>query len=60
MVDRHDHLDRRRRPRGECPGCDTIWDAQDAWLTRNASRLATIAQLERMGDRQSDKKDDRP
>lgn len=51
MPGGHTHLDRQRRTRGECPGCDADWDAQDARLAAGATATATIRQLERMAER---------
>lgn len=30
----HNHLDRARRPRGECPACDVAWAVQDEVVAR--------------------------
>ena len=47
----HNHLDRQRRQRGDCPACDDDWDAQDAWLAAGAPSRTVITQLERMAER---------
>lgn len=51
MAAKHTHLDMRVRDRGECPGCDVFWEAQDARLanvrTNTAERqIATLTEKE--------------
>lgn len=47
----HNHLDRQRRTRGDCPACDIAWERQDARLAGSAEARNVIAQLERMADK---------
>jgi hypothetical protein len=47
----HSHLDRARRPRGECPGCDADWVRQDALLPDVERKRRTEQSLEGMIER---------
>jgi len=47
----HNHLDRRVRDRGTCPGCDVFWKAQDDRLT-NVRTNSAERQIEALSERE--------
>jgi hypothetical protein len=51
-VAQHNHLDQMRRTRGQCPGCDTFWAAQDARLN-NARTNSAERQIAALSEREA-------
>jgi hypothetical protein len=43
----HNHLDRQRRERGECPACDAAWDRQNEKLAATTGSRNVIKALDR-------------
>ena len=50
-MDGHSHLDRQVRPEGQCPGCDRIWQLQQARLSTVQRIVRATRELDGMADR---------
>ena len=52
----HNHLDRARRDRGQCPACDVLWQAQRELIAKGRRSAKAAAQLDVMMKMQADER----
>lgn len=53
MAAEHTHLDSMRRDRGECPGCDEAWEAQDVRLAATTPTQRATREIDNLVEREA-------